>query len=58
MRAGDSYKIRTMAETGEPTEAILDRFKYDYPETEIMKFIPQPAKKRVSKPKVKQDPLG
>ena len=41
MRAGDSYKLRMMAETKEPLKAILERFKYDYPEAEIMKFIPK-----------------
>lgn len=55
MRVGDAYKIRTFIKTGSTEEEILNRFKWDYPQEEIQKFIDaaKPKKKRrVSKKKV------
>lgn len=53
MRVGDVYRIKRMIRDGLDDKAIHDRFKNDYPEDEINKFI-KGAKKSAPKatPKV------
>ena len=43
MRVGDVYRIKRMLENGDTPKDVHKRFKNDYPEDEINKFIPTDA---------------
>lgn len=66
MRVGDVYKIEASLKNGASDKQILERFKNDYSEDEIKKFIevgkaalkPAPKSKAKPAPKKKPDPLG
>ena len=49
MRVGDVYRINRMLENGSTPKEIHTRFKNDYPEDEINKFIPTAAEKATEK---------